>query len=165
MKNTAKPSRGRARTPSATSPEPLEAFLDQVRLLFHQAVGLASHLHGDEEVTVAMRAVLEYLANRGPTSVPAIARSRRVSRQHIQVLVNELVEADLVRLEDNPAHKRSKLVALRPRGKRLFERMRKRERVVLERAMSRLGTERVKQGTRILRDVRAALERLRSEDE
>ena len=37
---------------------------------------------------MAQRAVLEYLLINGPATVPAIARARRVTRQHMQALVN-----------------------------------------------------------------------------
>jgi DNA-binding MarR family transcriptional regulator len=75
-----------------------------------------------------MRAVLEFLARNGPTAVPGIARSRHVTRQHVQALVNDLLEVRLVSLEDNPAHQRSALVRLTPNGQNVIERMKRRER-------------------------------------
>jgi len=97
------------------SPE-LDDLLDEVRLLWHVAVQATERLHDGEAVTVGMRAVLEFLARNGPRSVPDIARSRLVTRQHIQSLVNGLLELRLVSLEDNPAHRRSSLVQLAPEG-------------------------------------------------
>jgi DNA-binding MarR family transcriptional regulator len=51
-----------------------------------------------------------------------------VTRQHIQALVNDLLELRLVSLDDNPAHRRSALVRLTPEGQKGIERMRQRER-------------------------------------
>ncbi len=61
--------------------------------------------------------VLHTLVREGPMTVPQIARLRPVARQHIQVLANELEEAGLVTFKENPAHKRSKLVALTNKGR------------------------------------------------
>jgi DNA-binding MarR family transcriptional regulator len=67
-------------------------------------------------MTLGMRAALELLLVGGPATVPRIARSRGVTRQHVQALVNGLLAQGLVALRPNPAHKRSPLVALSPAG-------------------------------------------------
>jgi len=64
-----------------------------------------------------MRAVLEYLGRHGDSAVPRIAEARRVSRQHVQVIVNDLVAAGLAEFRDNPSHRRSRLVAATPAGR------------------------------------------------
>lgn len=106
----------------------IEALLDQVRLLWHVTVQAAERLHEEEAVTLGMRAVLEFLAQNGPTAVPAIARRRRVTRQHIQALVDDLLHSRLVSLDANPAHRRSPLVRLAPEGRKTIERIKQRER-------------------------------------
>ncbi len=60
--------------------------------------------------------VLHTLVREGPCTVPQIARMRPVARQHIQVLANELAGEGLITFEDNPAHKRSKLLVLTGKG-------------------------------------------------
>ena len=60
--------------------------------------------------------VLNTLATEGPRTVPQIARSRPVARQHIQKLANELAARGLVAFVENPAHRRSKLLRLTPDG-------------------------------------------------
>lgn len=70
--------------------------------------------------TAAERAVMEFLFRSTRMTVPEMARAYDVSRQHIQVSVNSLLEKKLVVLEDNPSHKRSPHVALSDKGKRLF---------------------------------------------
>ena len=71
--------------------------------------------------------LLTSLDNLGPQTVPQMARARPVSRQHIQILVNSLLEERRVELVDNPAHKRSNLVRLTRSGKRLVGAMKRRE--------------------------------------
>jgi len=62
--------------------------------------------------------LLRSLAGEGPQTVPQLARARPVTRQHIQTLANELADQGLIEFIDNPAHKRSKLLAVTPTGER-----------------------------------------------
>lgn len=54
-------------------------------------------------------------------NVPAIARRLGLARQSVQRVVNDLVAAGLVRLEDNPDHRRSPLVLLTRDGRAMLE--------------------------------------------
>lgn len=65
-------------------------------------------------------ALLRQLAE-APKTVPQLARMRPMARQNMQKIVNEMAEAGLVRFEDNPAHKRSKLVALTDSGREMYK--------------------------------------------
>src|SRR5262249_34173509 len=56
------------------------------------------------------------LALLGPLTVPQIAQMRPTSRQRMHRLADELAAEGLVKLIDNPRHRRSKLVQLTPRG-------------------------------------------------
>jgi DNA-binding MarR family transcriptional regulator len=78
-----------------------------------------------------MRGVLRDLKLRGPQTVPQMARRRPVSRQHIQAIVNELIQAELVCLAENPRHKRSRMVQLTPAGERALQEIIEREHAVL----------------------------------
>lgn len=109
------------------------ALLDEVRLLFHRATQAAEHLHRTEPMTAGGRAVLELLHRSGSASVPDIARRRHVSRQHIQLLVNALLSAGLVTAQDNPAHRRSPLIALTADGEATIRRMLTREQHLFQR--------------------------------
>ncbi len=53
--------------------------------------------------------ILERIGQLAPATVPAVARSLGVSRQHVQVQVTALQQAGLIQALDNPAHKRSPL--------------------------------------------------------
>jgi DNA-binding MarR family transcriptional regulator len=139
--------------------EGIESLLDEVRLLWHVAVDAAERLHADEPVTVGMRGVMEFVQVHGPATVPQVARSRHVTRQHIQTLVNGLVTLRLVALEENPAHRRSALVALTPEGRSAIERMRRRERAFLQRLDLRRSAAELGRAAETLRAVREALGR------
>lgn len=64
--------------------------------------------------------LMRSLYEKGPQTVPQIAKARPVSRQHIQKLVNELVEKGWLDFQDNPKHKSSHLVALTKKGEKNF---------------------------------------------
>jgi len=72
-------------------------------------------------ISVADRAVMEFLYPDNSLSVPEIAELYKVSRQHVQVTVNTLLEAGLVDAGPNPRHKRSPLMALNTKGRDLFK--------------------------------------------
>ena len=95
---------------------PLEVLINEVRLLYQSVVQIADEIHGDSNISLGMRAVLEYLGRNGSATVPHMAKERRVSRQRIQTLVNSLLELEMVKSIDNPASKRSPLIALTPVG-------------------------------------------------
>lgn len=136
----------------------VEALADEVRLHYHALVRLAGALHGGLRVTPPMRAVLEFLQACGPTPVPRIARSRGVSRQHIQTIVNELLHEGLVELRDNPAHRRSCLVALTAAGHATIAGIRDTERIVLSDAFSDIDADAVRAATQTLRAVRRRID-------
>jgi DNA-binding MarR family transcriptional regulator len=69
--------------------------------------------------------VLRTLVKEGPQTVPEMARSRPVSRQHCQTICNTLDAQGLVEFIDNPKHKRSKLVRATKKGRDRFQSMRK----------------------------------------
>lgn len=105
----------------------LEDVIDQTVSLFHLLHALAAQLHGEGELTAGRRGILRGLDRLGPQTVPQMARARPVSRQYIQMLVNDLEAEGLVELVENVAHKRSRLVRLTPRGKAALTMMYRRE--------------------------------------
>ncbi len=135
----------------------IERLLDEVRLLYHRIVQVAEQLHAVEPVTLGMRAVLEFILKNGPTTVPDVARSRHVTRQHIQSLVNPMLDEGFVALKDNPAHKRSSLVKLTDKGERVIRRMRKREARLYESTDFAMRVSEIRATARSLKRVREAL--------
>jgi DNA-binding MarR family transcriptional regulator len=113
-----------------TSAEQAEAVTREIRACFNRMAALGDRLHRDLGVTTAMRAVMETLYENGEQTVPAIARAKRVTRQHIQMLLNRLIAAKLAATRPNPADRRSPLADLTAAGRTLFARMHEREKAV-----------------------------------
>lgn len=111
----------------------VEKLAGEVRNLFQVLKMLADAVHRDAALNASTRAVIEALAAAGPRTVPDIARRKSVTRQHIQLLVDELAKAELVELRANPAHQRSPLVALTRKGEAMIAAVRKREAPLLDR--------------------------------
>ena len=107
--------------------QPLRQAILAVRRLFHVLSGTDDRAHADIGITASMRTVLETLHERGPRTVPQVAREQGVSRQHVQVVVNGLLEAGLVECLDNPDHLRSPIVRLTAAGTKVCEAIRRRE--------------------------------------
>ena len=96
-------------------PQTLLALLMEAASTFHKMRALGRKL-GAVSDEGGSWGLLRSLLLQGPQTVPQLAKSRPVARQHIQVLVNALLDEGLVELRDNPAHKRSKLVGITADG-------------------------------------------------
>jgi len=134
--------------------EAFEPLSRAVRSLFHKMGAAVSLLHEgggiSGGITAGMRAVLESVTEGGPNTVPDMARARPVSRQHIQTLVNELLAAGYVEYRDNPAHRRSKLVAPTRAGAVAFVALRAREAEALTRLSLNLDSEEMARAAQVL---------------
>lgn len=139
--------------------ESFDELFHEVRLLYNVLVRTGEQLHDDSDMTLPRRAVLEHLLRVGPATVPAIARARHVSRQHIQAVVNPLLQEGLVERVDNPAHRRSKLIRLTAAGWKVIDDIRRHEAHHIRQAGISLSGEDVRQAAGALRQVRKALER------
>lgn len=105
----------------------LVAVITKVRATFQDLKTLTDALHADLGLTAATRAVLEHLADHGESTVPRIAEAKNVTRQHIQQLVDALVDAGFAEFAENPDHKRSQLVRATDHGYTVFGTARQRE--------------------------------------
>jgi len=101
--------------------------------------------------------VLRMLTNGGPQTVPDMARSRPVSRQHCQNIVNGLRERGLVRLIDNPRHRRSPLIEITPKGRAYFDAMTERFLKASAGFAPSFGAKEVESATDLLRRAREIL--------
>jgi DNA-binding MarR family transcriptional regulator len=115
----------------SANPAELTALITLVRRCFQRLRRTGAALHADLGVNTSMRAVLESLSSGKPQSVPQIAASKDVSRQHIQQIVDALLEKELVAALPNPRHRRSPVITLTPEGRKLFARIREREETLL----------------------------------
>jgi len=98
-----------------------------IPILFHRMRAVGDALHRKHNVTTPMRGVMQSLFDGGRQTVPQMAAARPVSRQHIQTIVDALLEKGLVEVLPNPNHKRSSLVDLTEEGCEMFAKMREAE--------------------------------------
>ena len=101
--------------------------LSGVRPLFQASARAVEDALRGTGLTVPLRAVLELLLTRGPSTVPQVAREFGVTRQSVQALVDTGVSRGLVELQDNPQHRRSRLVTVTDHGRRSFDDVHRRE--------------------------------------
>lgn len=135
----------------------MDILLNEVRLIYQKMIEVGDRIHADEKISMGMRAVLEFLLKNGPATVPGIARNRSVSRQHVQMLANELLDRNLVELTANPSHKRSPLLTLTGEGVNLIERMRRREFRLYEETVTGVSAAEMMSAASTLGKIRIAL--------
>ena len=136
--------------------ETIDLLIYEVRVCYQSLLQVGEALHADRGISMGERAVLEYLTKYGHTTVPIIAKDRRVSRQRIQTLVNQLVEESLVKIKSNPATKRSPLIEITAKGKKVIIDMKRREEKLLQNC--NISEEEAHRAMLVLRELRESLE-------
>lgn len=131
----------------------LEQLMAETRELFQALSQASSQLIQDSGITLSMRGVLEQLHPDQALTVPDIARARQVTRQHIQTIVNELLQRELVQAEANPAHKRSPLIRLTPLGTLTYKLVLSREQKMLQALAGKLEESRLRQAAETLHEL------------
>ena len=129
-----------------------------IRRIFRGMARVAGEALEPLGISAAERAVLEFLFPDEALSVPEIANRYNVSRQHVQVTVNSLIEKRLVDRRPNPRHKRSGLLCLSPRGKRLFEDVRAQDAKLIEELFAELPAAHLATTLKILKELNLRLE-------
>jgi DNA-binding MarR family transcriptional regulator len=92
-----------------------------------------------------------------PLPVASIARDMGLSRQSVQRVVDLLIDRGLVRLEDNPHHKRARLVVLTTNGQAALAAAEEASTPISRLALERIGADRIVAAIRTLADVNALL--------
>lgn len=136
----------------------LESLFGETVSLAHRLRMVAEHVHQQGETSAGKLGVLRGLDLFGPQTVPQIARARPVSRQYIQALVDELAEEGRVEFLDNPAHKRSRLVRLAPKGKSFLDAAIRRQGKLLARLKIGISEKDLRSAASVLSAVRAFFE-------
>jgi DNA-binding MarR family transcriptional regulator len=137
-----------------------EATGEELNLLFHEVCDL------HDALTAAMDKVQERLGLRssqyrvahalehmGQATVPEVAASLGVTRQFVQVVCNGLKAADLAEFRDSPRHRRSKLVTLTEKGKRMVERSRRAQAALIEKTLPGVSYAQVSDATVLLYEI------------
>ena len=136
----------------------IERLIGLVRQSFQRLKRVGDGLHADLGINASSRAILEDITLNGERTVPQIAASKEVSRQHIQKIVDALIDLGCVTAKPNPDHQRSPFIALTAAGKRKFAEARKREAVVLAKLAMSLKASNVSDGCRALQSLLQSLE-------
>lgn len=126
----------------------LHAALSRVMDAVHEQAGLR---------TPQIR-IMRLLNRSGPATVPDVAARLGVSRQFVQVVCNELLDRGFLEYADNPRHKRSKLAALTPAGRRALQQARQKESRIIEQALPEIEPQQAIDARRLLMQIREVLE-------
>jgi DNA-binding MarR family transcriptional regulator len=94
----------------------------------------------------------------GPSSVAEIARLFGLARQSVQRVADVLVDEGLATYEDNPRHRRAKLLEPTPRGLEAVRTIQSAQRRWARRLGAEMGEEALRRCTAVLADVIQALE-------
>ena len=138
-----------------------DAVFDIVRLLRPLVLHLTRAREGPlagSGLTPATRALAEILAEEGPKTVPDIARRWALGRQNVQRCVDTLVGLGLAEPVRNPAHRKSPLISLTPKGAAVFREVQGREQEVIARLTTGLAQSDVDTCRRVLAHLRAGFQ-------
>ncbi len=135
----------------------LNRLITETRGLFHELEEVSERILAKDDLSGQERRVMMSLRKHGLSTVPQLARQRKVSRQYVQTTVNELERRGLVAWHDNPAHKRSRLVVLTRAGEESILGVMAREGEAMHRVAAGLHPEQVREAVAVLRRVRERL--------
>jgi DNA-binding MarR family transcriptional regulator len=143
--------------PQSTRTPEGEAATDVVLLTF-RANGLflaaGDLLAGEEGVTSARWQVLGAVFLAGlPLTVPQIARRMGLTRQSVQASVNRLLEGGLVEADENPDHRRSRLIRLTNIGRAKYAQLDRRQVRWINELAAGLKTSELSTAARILEEL------------
>jgi DNA-binding MarR family transcriptional regulator len=140
--------------------EALTALILEVFRLNGRLISAGDRLVFDLKLTSARWQVLGAAALApSPQPVAWLARSMGLHRQGVQRIVNELVAEGIVVLEENPHHRRAKLVRLTKKGEGLFEAASRRQKPWAKRLAKGLPPKTIAAAHDLLKTLRERLER------
>jgi DNA-binding MarR family transcriptional regulator len=106
--------------------------------------------------TLARWLVLEEIQH-APATVAQIARRMGLARQSVQRLADVLVEGGFAVYDDNPAHRRAKLVRMAPPGRAALDSIQAAQRVWADALGAELGEADLRQASAVLDRVMRAI--------
>jgi DNA-binding MarR family transcriptional regulator len=139
--------------------EALTALILEVFRLNGRLISTGDRLISDLKLTSARWQVLGAAALApSPQPVAWLARSMGLHRQGVQRIVNELVAEGVVVLEENPRHRRAKLVRLTGKGEQLFDAASRRQKPWAKRLAKGLPPKTIAAAHDVLRTLHERLE-------
>jgi DNA-binding MarR family transcriptional regulator len=132
--------------------QPVDELIVTVFRLNGSLIDAGNRLVADIGLTSAWWQVLGALAlSPVPLTVPQIARNMGIARQSVQRVIDLLNERSLVRLDENPHHRRAKLATLTREGAAAFEKAMKRQRPWAENLAAGLSDEAIAAAVGVLK--------------
>ena len=139
--------------------EALTALILEVFRLNGRLISTGDRLISDLKLTSARWQVLGAAALApSPQPVAWLARSMGLHRQGVQRIVNELVAEGIFALEENPHHRRAKLVRLTGKGEQLFQAASRRQKPWAKRLAKGLPPKTIAAAHDVLRTLHERLE-------
>lgn len=133
-------------------------LINETVQLFHRLKIVADEVHQQGVMSGGLRSILRQLNKVGEQTVPQMARERSVSRQNVQMLVNQLADNGYVEFVENPAHKRSPFLRLTASGKKAVEVMNRREDKLFSKTGVGVSDDRMREAAEILHQLRSFFE-------
>jgi DNA-binding MarR family transcriptional regulator len=103
---------------------------------------------------------MEILSYAGSITVPEIGRVKSVSRQHIQLVVNTLLEMNLIKRQNNPNDKRTYLVSLTSLGRDTYDAIQIREMTELQTLCDEFDSEELRVATKMMQKLNKLLKNI-----
>jgi DNA-binding MarR family transcriptional regulator len=144
-----------SRTPAGDA---FTALLGQVIGLTRRFTTAGEALARPAGQTLARWLVLETIQDK-PATVAQIARTLHLARQGVQRLADVLVRDGLAVYQDNPAHRRAKLVRLTPEGRTALRTIQTAQAAWADALGARIGEEELRQASILLDRVLQAVGR------
>lgn len=105
----------------------LADLLKEIRTNYQLLKKGVEFVHKGSELSVGVRGVIEILSDTGGMTVPHLAKIRHLSRQSMQVMVDQMQKSGWVEAKPNPFHKKSSLIELTDEGRKAYKNMQEQE--------------------------------------
>ncbi len=135
----------------------LNRLIAETRGFFHDLEEVSEIILARHDLSPQERRLMMTLRKHRRSTVPQLARKRDVSRQYVQVTMNDLAERGLVVFRDNPDHKRSRLLELTPEGEERIREIMAREGEAMQRLAGGLTPYEVREAVEVLQKARIGL--------
>ncbi|MEN8007887.1 MAG: MarR family winged helix-turn-helix transcriptional regulator [Candidatus Krumholzibacteriota bacterium] len=135
----------------------LNKLISETRAFFHDLEEVSRIILARHGLSPQERRLLMTLRKHRRCTVPQLARKREVSRQYVQVTMNDLAERGLVAFHTNPDHKRSRLLELTGVGEELIRAVMTREGEALQQVAAGLSPGEAREAVAVLHKARQGL--------
>ncbi len=105
----------------------LAELLKEIRINYQLLKKGVEFVHKGSDLSVGVRGVIEILNDQGGMTVPHLAKIRHLSRQSVQVMVDQMIKSGWVVTKSNPFHKKSMIIELTDEGRKAYKNMQEQE--------------------------------------